>query len=119
MPAGRVETHRVASRARSAVPRLITMVPHGIGAQQARELPVCVVLHPRDSSARGMVGLGMPQFLTAAVRSGVPPFALAAVDGGQVWFWDAIGRHVPPVFVGVVQAGWLGGAGGGRRDDRV
>ncbi len=119
VPAGRVETHRVASRARSAVPRLITMVPHGIGAQQARELPVCVVLHPRDSSARGMVGLGMPQFLTAAVRSGVPPFALAAVDGGQDSYWHAIGRNDPQEMLLEELPGWLGEAGLGLPDDGV
>ena len=48
-----------------------------------RPLPVCVVLHGRGDQAETMVTLGYPAFLANAVRAGLPPFALAAVDGGQ------------------------------------
>jgi S-formylglutathione hydrolase FrmB len=48
-----------------------------------RRLPVCVVLHGRGDTAATMVTLGYPAFLAQAVRAGLPPFALAAVDGGQ------------------------------------
>ncbi len=46
-------------------------------------LPVCVVLHGRGDDAESMVTLGYPAFLAVAVQAGLPPFALAAVDGGQ------------------------------------
>jgi S-formylglutathione hydrolase FrmB len=51
-------------------------------------LPVVAVLHGRGNDARGMVTLGLPQFLASAVREhGVPPFVLAAVDGGDSSYW--------------------------------
>ena len=46
-------------------------------------LPVCVALHGRGGSAESMVSLGYPSFLAVAVRAGLPPFALASVDGGE------------------------------------
>jgi dienelactone hydrolase len=46
-------------------------------------LPVCVVLHGRGATAESMVSLGYPAFLASAVRAGLPPFALASVDGGE------------------------------------
>jgi S-formylglutathione hydrolase FrmB len=48
-----------------------------------RPLPVCVVLHGRGDQAETMVELDYPGFLAAAVRAGLAPFALAAVDGGE------------------------------------
>ena len=47
---------------------------------------MCLVLHGRNNNARGMITLGLPQFLTAAVRAGVPPFAFVAVDGGDSYW---------------------------------
>jgi enterochelin esterase-like enzyme len=48
-----------------------------------KPLPVCVVLHGRGDSAQALVGMGFPAFLATAVRAGLAPFALAAVDGGE------------------------------------
>lgn len=54
-------------------------------------LPVAVVLHGRGndhSSAFSSSYLGLDRFLAAAVADGVPPFALASVDGGQAYWHD-------------------------------
>ncbi|WP_035796244.1 alpha/beta hydrolase [Kitasatospora mediocidica] len=75
----------VASSARGRTVRLITMTPPGVADPSG--LPVCVVLHGRGADARTMVQLGMPQFQAAAVRAGVPPFVLVAVDGGDASYW--------------------------------
>ena len=52
-------------------------------ATGGRRLPVCVVLHGRGDQADSMVSLGYPAVLAQAVRAGLPPFALASVDGGE------------------------------------
>jgi S-formylglutathione hydrolase FrmB len=54
----------------------------------AGRLPVCVVLHGRGDTAEDTVALGYPNYLAAAVRAGLPPFALASVDGGDR-YWHA------------------------------
>jgi S-formylglutathione hydrolase FrmB len=51
--------------------------------QSGDPLPVCVVLHGRGDEAESMVLIGYPAYLATAVRAGLPPFALAAVDGGE------------------------------------
>lgn len=51
-------------------------------------LPVCVVLHGKTGNAETMLKLGYDRFLAAAVRAGVPPFAMASVDGGDR-YWHA------------------------------
>lgn len=48
-------------------------------------LPVCVALHGRGGSARGLLRMELPRLLTEAVRDGAPPFAIAAVDGAHYW----------------------------------
>lgn len=75
----------VASAARGRSVRLITMTPPGVADRAA--LPVCVALHGRGADAETMVRTGLPQFLAAAVASGVPPFALVALDGGDATYW--------------------------------
>ncbi|WP_203916295.1 alpha/beta hydrolase [Rugosimonospora africana] len=56
--------------------------PPGYAAGAA--LPVCLALHGYGSDARGAIGCaGYPDFIAGAVRSGMAPFALAAVDGGN------------------------------------
>jgi enterochelin esterase-like enzyme len=62
--------------------------PPGTDPDQPRtaagaRLPVCVVLHGRSNDAEGMVRIGYPRFLAAAVEEGGAPFALAAIDGGD------------------------------------
>ncbi|WP_240771369.1 esterase family protein [Nocardioides sp. GY 10113] len=54
-------------------------------------LPVVVVLHGRGGNHatpfRG-THLALDRFLAAAVAGGVPPFALASVDGGEAYWHD-------------------------------
>ncbi|ADT97684.1 putative esterase [Mycolicibacterium gilvum] len=42
-----------------------------------------ILLHGKDSSAATVMSMGVEQFLADAVRAGLPPFAMAAVDGGN------------------------------------
>ncbi|WP_329585557.1 esterase family protein [Kitasatospora sp. NBC_01250] len=82
---GAVHVEQVRSAARSREVTLVTMLPPGSAAGPG--LPVCVMLHGRGNDARGMVALGTPQFLAAAVKGGVPPFAVVALDGGDATYW--------------------------------
>jgi enterochelin esterase-like enzyme len=48
---------------------------------------VCVVLHGRgDDAERSVTLMRLDEHLGAAARSGVPPFAIAAVDGGETYW---------------------------------
>jgi S-formylglutathione hydrolase FrmB len=50
-------------------------------------LPVMVALHGLHGDHRTWIEeLGIDRFLVAAVRSGVPPFAIATVDGGTTYW---------------------------------
>ncbi|MFE0457947.1 alpha/beta hydrolase [Kitasatospora sp. NPDC058965] len=82
---GPVRVDQVRSAARSREVTMVTMLPPGTTASSA--LPVCVLLHGRGSDARGMITIGTPQFLAAAVGSGLPPFAVVALDGGDATYW--------------------------------
>jgi enterochelin esterase-like enzyme len=77
-------TTRYASKARNTSVTVITMAPDGLTAEN---LPKCVALHGYGGDANWMVNLGVPQFLTAAVRAGAHPFAVISVDGGQDGYW--------------------------------
>lgn len=104
VPAGRIVRRSVTSKARGTGVEVVTIAPAGVSEAAARRLPVCVMPHGRGSSAYRFVGLGMPQFLTQAVRGGAEPFALAAVDGGEAsyWYGDAMTMLVDEA------PGWLG-----------
>jgi pimeloyl-ACP methyl ester carboxylesterase len=84
VPAGPVVTTHLASKARSRDVTVNTMAPEGYTAD---ELPKCVALHGRGGDAHWMIDLGVPKFLTAAVRAGVRPFAVISVDGGPDSYW--------------------------------
>ncbi|GAB2863899.1 alpha/beta hydrolase-fold protein [Actinocorallia aurea] len=84
VPTGQVAAFRRRSQARGVEVEVVTMVPDGV---EAKGLPVVLALHGAGVGASFWVSLGLPQFLTAAVRAGVPPFAVAAVDGGQHSYW--------------------------------
>jgi enterochelin esterase-like enzyme len=58
------------------------------GHRLGDELPVVFMLPGRGGTAAGcMAGTRMPTFVADAIRSGdVPPFALAAVDGGESYW---------------------------------
>jgi hypothetical protein len=49
-------------------------------------LPVVISLHGENGSHLSGLGLGLPQFLAQAVADGVPPFAIATVDGGTGYY---------------------------------
>jgi enterochelin esterase-like enzyme len=60
----------------------------GYPGRAARGLPVLLTLHERGGSADGVFGRhGYGALLSQAVRQGVPPFAVAAVDGGDHAYW--------------------------------
>ena len=62
-------------------------LPPGAGAAG---LPVAVYLHGRDRDHRDAFdGIGLDRFLAAGAAEGVPPFAIASVDGGADGFWHA------------------------------
>jgi enterochelin esterase-like enzyme len=50
---------------------------------QTEPLRPVILLHGKDSNAQTVMSMGAEQFLADAVRAGLPPFALAAVDGGN------------------------------------
>ncbi|BBX20193.1 alpha/beta hydrolase [Mycolicibacterium duvalii] len=50
---------------------------------QDRPLRPVILLHGKDSTAAGVMSMGVEQFLADAVAAGLPPFAMAAVDGGN------------------------------------
>jgi enterochelin esterase-like enzyme len=55
-------------------------------------LPVLVALHCRGGNHNSIYSsLHLDQFLAQAVDSGVPPFAIASVDGGDASYWHP--RH--------------------------
>ncbi|WP_158892381.1 alpha/beta hydrolase [Amycolatopsis anabasis] len=77
-----VTVERVRSQARATEVDLVLITPEGV---PAAGLPVCLALHGRGGRARTFLELGVPAMLTAAVRAGAPPFAIAALDGDHYW----------------------------------
>jgi S-formylglutathione hydrolase FrmB len=84
-PPARVEFFARDSAARRTRVECLVATPTG---SEGRSLPVCLALHGRGSSARGMAELGLPQFLSAAVAQGAQPIALVAPDGGEHYWHD-------------------------------
>ena len=82
-----VTMEREFSAARGVEVNLAVISPAGVARQG---LPVVLALHGRSGSARQLVGLGLPQFLTAAASTGLPPFVLLAVDGGDGTYWHPV-----------------------------
>jgi len=58
--------------------------PPGYGA--GADLPVCLYLHGVGGAATDALSWGLDRILAASVAAGVPPFALASVDGSDR-FW--------------------------------
>ncbi|WP_439381990.1 alpha/beta hydrolase [Amycolatopsis lexingtonensis] len=81
-PPDPVTVQRMRSEARGTDVDLVLITPEGV---PAAGLPVCLALHGRGARARTFLELGVPAALTQAVRAGVPPFAVAAVDGANYW----------------------------------
>jgi len=87
-PTGPRRTGTFLSRARRRTVRWEVAWPPG--SQPGDQLPVALVLHGRgDDSRSAFTSQGLQHFLGAAVRAGTPPFALAAIDGGDHTFWHA------------------------------
>jgi len=59
------------------------------GVAEDAEVPVCVAMHGRDEDNAWMFdSLSLQYFLAEAVEvSGVPPFAIASIDGGAATNW--------------------------------
>ncbi len=78
---GEVRLERVRSDARGQDVGLFTAVPAGFG--DGGGLPVCLLLHGASATTDDLARFGYPEFLTAAVETGSPPFVLVAADGGR------------------------------------
>lgn len=89
---GRVALETVRSNARGLDVGVFTAVPAGFG--DGAGLPVCLVLHGASATTADFARFGLPEFLTAAVESGAPPFALVGVDGGRSR-WEGEGSDDP------------------------
>jgi hypothetical protein len=110
VPAGLVTTRSVASTARGTRVKLVTIVPDGVDGVDGANLPVLLALHGRGANAQTLVDLGLPEFLTAAVRAGTGPFAVAAVDGGDRYWHGGAGDDPQAMLRDEVPA-WLTQAG--------
>jgi enterochelin esterase-like enzyme len=92
--AGRVHMRTFPARnRRGAATEWVIALPPGVEladlkAPGAQPLPVCVLLHGKGDRARDLVGIGYDLFLARTVSAGTPPFAIAAVDGGNR-YWHA------------------------------
>lgn len=106
---GTVSATTFYSRYRRRTVRMIAMRP-----PRARgSLPVAIVLHGMGDDAQSAVSLGYPQYLAAAVDSGVRPFAAVSVDGGGSVYWhrradgdDPLGMIVNEVLPRLRRAGY-------------
>jgi S-formylglutathione hydrolase FrmB len=85
VPAGSISIERQPSQARGRDVNLVIISPDGVPRSGQS---VCLALHGRGGNARSFQDLGIGQFLTAAVRSGVQPFTVVAVDGGDTYYTD-------------------------------
>jgi enterochelin esterase-like enzyme len=85
-PTGQLISGSFASRAVGRVTGWSVAYPHGSAPGAA--LPVLVALHGRGNDHTDAFGTHhLDRFLSAAVRTGVPPFAIASVDGGSSSYW--------------------------------
>jgi enterochelin esterase-like enzyme len=98
VPAGPIESGTFESFGRRTTVGYSVIYPHGFGP--AAELPVVLVLHGRGGDHTSAVkDLGIDRYLTAAVQSGTPPFALATVDGGRDTYWHRRAGGEDPGFM--------------------
>src|SRR3954468_7776026 len=69
-------------------PRAPGAVEYPPGAATDEPLPVALVLHGRSENFADSFGShALDRFLADAVQTGTPPFALAAMDGGEHTYW--------------------------------
>jgi len=82
-PAPTYLTGSFVSAARGGVPtEWVIARPPG----QTAPLRPVILLHGKDAHATGLMALGVEQFLADAVGASVPPFAIAAADGGNSYW---------------------------------
>lgn len=80
-----IRSESLFSRARGQYVDLVLILPP---ERPVQGLPMVAMLHARGGSARGAAPNGMARYLSQAVATGrVPPFGLAAVDGGPYAYW--------------------------------
>jgi S-formylglutathione hydrolase FrmB len=91
------------SAARGRGVRVIAMFP----GSQVERLPVVVALHGRGSTAGTFLDLGVPAMLAAAVKDGVAPFAVLAVDGGDSYWIAQDAPDDPQKMLADEVPGWL------------
>jgi Putative esterase len=103
VPPAPVTIRRVRSASRSRDVDLVDVRPGGAGPA----VPVCLALHGRGGSARSLLDLGIPWFLTAAIGAGVPPFAIAMVDCGDTYLMPRGDDH-PLMMLTEELPAWLG-----------
>lgn len=100
----RVRAESIRSEARGRDVRLVTVRPPG---NPDADLPVCLALHGRGATAQQILDTYLPDRLAAAVAAGVPPFAVAAVDGGDT-YWHALTAGDDPLRMLTAELpGWL------------
>ena len=103
-------TEWVRSEARGRPVRLVVVSPPGT---DRAALPVCVGLHGLGSNATWWSGPGMRRLLGAAWAARTPPFAMAALDGGDN-YWHPFRRGDDPMRMLLEELpGWLTARGVG------
>ena len=89
----RVRAERFRSEARGREVALVVVRPPG---HEQGDLPVCLALHGRYATSQQILDTYLPARLGTAVASGVPPFAVVAVDGGNS-YWHALDAGDDPL----------------------
>jgi S-formylglutathione hydrolase FrmB len=96
VPSGGVGTRISGSFRSDAMQRVIGSTVAYPGAPR-RGLPFLLVLHGRGASNRtAFRDLHYGEFLSDAVRRGVPPFAVVTVDGGDHSYWHPRASGIDP-----------------------
>lgn len=65
------------------------VLPPRTDLEHARDLPIVLGLHGRNSTHAGVLdpdGLGLASFAAAGIAEGLPPLVVAAVDGGNSYW---------------------------------
>jgi S-formylglutathione hydrolase FrmB len=66
---------------------------------QTGPLRPVILLHGKDATAQGVMALGVEQFLADATAAGLPPFAVAAADGGNAYWHHRASGEDPGAMV--------------------
>lgn len=102
-PAASVTVFRALSYARGRDVRLVMYRPEGV---RRASLPVCLAFHGNGEDAEVFGRLGLVEALTQLAQTGVMPFAVAALDGGDS-SWTPTGADDPGRMLSEEVPGWL------------